>query len=816
MIKRHFSILICWLFTISLSAQVSIKGVVFENSTGMPLDFAGVVLYKNDVPAYSTSTATDGSFLFQKVENGNYSLRISFLGYREISKKISITGKIAEVDLGKFSLSEDSQLLQEFEVVAQGPQMRFELDKKVFSVDQNIASAGGSVTDVLQNIPSVAVDNDGNVSLRNNSNVSIWINGRPAGLTDDNQAQILEQMAAGGVESVEIITNPSAKYSPEGSAGIINLVMKKDRKAGFFGSVTGGLNYPVGADYPGGQLGLNLNFNKGKWDGYFNINYRSNKRGSDSKTDRYYLEPTEQDTLYSMFQNSESNRSMYGLMSRFGLNYQLNDKNVLGVSGAYTTGGNESKTNMDYRQENGIDTDKQMAYHRKNSSNGDREMFNVVATHGIQFDKRHDLQTSLQYTQSENDNESNYLQTALEGNARNMNQQQRNLSSDDRLEFKSDFTKHIGKDTKWEAGVNIRRQDRSTKASGSENNIYIFEMDNNFDYSEQLYAVYTTYGSRFGNLSIQGGLRGEYIIIENSTNGKANPRKEYFQPFPSVYVSYTLPKDNELQFNYTRRINRPRGRQLNAFRDVSDSTNISYGNSDLEPEFTSSFELNHIKSWKKQVLSSSLYYKHTTNIIQSVRFLDENEVMNSTYMNTSESQSAGLEIVSKTTFTNALSLTTTVNGFYFNLIGTDFVAPTGQSIEIEGRSNLSWNGKLMLNAMFSKTFSGQLTGNYMSPRAVNQGKIGHQYSVDLGLRKTFFDKKLSSAFTVRDIFNSRKMSNTTEGIDFIQYTKNNPYGPTFNLSVTYNFGHDGNRPKPEKRNRNGNEDGFDEDMMEEF
>ena len=240
--KRLFTVMMLLSAALTLLAAYPVTGKVVDFGTKQPIDFANVSVMKGETLVTGAITDVKGEFSIE-VEDGQYVLVVSFMGYTEQRKEIAISGK--PLNVGRIALKEDTQTLSEVEVVGQGSAMRFELDKKVFTVDQNIASAGASVSEVLENIPSVDVDQEGNISLRNSEDVEIWINGKPAGLNSENRGQVLQQMPAGTIEKIELITNPSAKYSPEGTTGIINLVMKKDRAAGFYGSVQAGINYAL-------------------------------------------------------------------------------------------------------------------------------------------------------------------------------------------------------------------------------------------------------------------------------------------------------------------------------------------------------------------------------------------------------------------------------------------------------------------------------------------------------------------------------------------------------------------------------------------
>ncbi len=816
--KIHFLFFLFLLPTLIVAQQVTIQGTIRDQSKNTPLEFVNVMLLKSDSTIYNgASTDSDGNFIILNVESGNYILKATFLGYRNILKKITIKGTNPLVKLGTLHMNEDSKVLKDLVVVAQGPQVKFEIDKKVFSVDQNIVASGGSTLDILQNIPSVDVDTDGNISLRNNSNVEIWINGKPAGLTEDNRGQILEQMPAGSVESVEIISNPSAKYSSEGSAGIINLVMKKDRKAGYFGNVNFGLNYPFKSKV-GEIAGANINFNVGKWDGYFNISMRNLFYTSENFSDRDYLEENG-NISRSLHQEGKSENNMLGSMSRLGLNYQLNDKNLFGISGYFMNGKMDIENETSYFEYNSLNI--LQDYLRKNNTNGKQNSGNAMFNHVYKYDKKTELNTTLAYSFSKMNGEANYLNFGNNIPSNLKDQYQINDNKNQTIELKSDFSKSITQLSKIETGINARIQSRDSYSETENFDGTTFQivpsLTDDYMYKEQVYAAYGTYGTKLKKLSIHAGLRSEYTIVDNEGYGIKNPTKDYFELFPTAFLSYSLPKKNEVQLNYTRRINRPRGRQLNAFRDVSNPTNISYGNPDLDPEFTNSLELNHLKSWDKLSVLTSVYYKYTTDVIQRVRFLDTLGIMNSTYMNVSKSQSVGLELVGKSPVTRFLNLTGTLNVFYYELFSSDFSTPSAsEPIHIDGSSSFSWNFRLLANMLLSKTLSGQLTGNYISPRTVSQGTNEQQYSFDLGLKKTFMDKKLSLSFTIRDIFNTRKNINDTKTIDFTQHSENWRYAPNFRFTAVYNFGN--NKKANGKKGKNGSENLSDEEngMMEEF
>ncbi len=790
--KRFFSTLLA-IFSFFVASQAAVITGKVVDAEGLPLDFVNLTLKLaeiNEIVGGATSDV-DGKFTIEAVPVGDYVLEASFVGYVTKETKVSIERLAQVVSLRNIQMKEDAQLLGEIEVVGQGSQMRFDIDKKVFNVDQNVAAAGASATEVLENIPSVEVDNDGNISLRSNSSVEVWINGKPSGLDEDNRAQILEQLPAGSIESIEIITNPSAKYSPEGTAGIINIILKKDRKAGYFGSVSGGVDYQI-IDQVSGNASANFNYSSSKIDFYINAGFRQRNGAGKGYTDRWSF--YDGDTLSFMHQDSRDGRNSWGIFGRTGFDWHINDKNTLSVGGMINTNQNKNWATIDYNTIRYTSPDTAIYNHRTDAQ-AQRLSYNVQLEHLYEIDKKgSELRTSAEYSRHGRDQYSDYNQTVEQGHASAYTQQQFNGFVNQRMNFKSDYLQKIRDNMKVEAGVALNFQDRSQNSKTWDfpsANDTLLSAYNDFSYREWIAALYATYGAKFGGFSFSVGLRGEYTNTTVSTrDSETDPfvvsNRGYFELFPTAYLSYSFPHNHELQLNYTRRVNRPRGRQLSAYRNVSDSTNISYGNPNLKPEFANALELNYIKSWDAHTLSASLYYRYSTDVVQRVQFESEGNpnVMESTYDNVASRQSAGLELVGRNRFTKWLNMTTTVNLFYEEMSAIEY-----QGIHLQDRSQgFTWNIRLMANFLFTKTFTGQLTGAYFSPRVIAQGRTKDFYSIDLGIRKSFLDRTLNLAFTVRDLLNSRGWRTTTWGNNFYQDFERQPSGQRFTLSLTYNFG----------------------------
>lgn len=807
-------------FLLPLFAFQTIRGKVVDGTTNKPLDFVNIALLKDADAAPSTGVVSDdkGNFELPKVPNGKYTLRVSFVGYNTIDLPLNVSDK--ELDMGMIKLTEDSKALSEVEVIGQGTQMRFEIDKKVFSVDQNIAAAGGSATEVLQNIPSVDVDNQGNISLRNNSNVEVWINGKPSGLTADNRAQILQQMPAESIESIEIMTNPSAKFKPEGTSGIINLVMKKNRKAGYYGSISLGSMWTQGSK-PGLSSGFNYNYSSGKIDAYVNLGYRKMSFAGGGWSNRYGLNGV--DTVNLLRQDNVMNNGFSGIFTRAGIDYRINDKNSIGISGFGMFGTGGGNNNIDYLLKDYQTGTVLRDYNRYTNEDGGRPGMSVSLDYKWDIDtKGSNLMSSLEYSTHNRYSDNSYLQKDRLSNDSTYIMQS-NTGENQEVEFKLDYTKKFTENTRLEAGWNSSYEERfgPNSAKNLVTNQPLYAYYNEFDHIEQVHAAYFTLGSRFDKLSVQGGLRGEYYwrhpfntIMDGSG---VQQRTDYgskgeIQLFPSLYVAYTLPENNELQLNMSRRVNRPRGSQLNPFRDFSDSTNISYGNLELSPEYTTVMELNYLKTWDNHSLSSTVYHRYTDDVIQRVSYLN-GQTMESTYMNITKSQSSGFEFVMKNNLFKILNLTSSLNLYYNKLDSSTYTNPYNTAIVtgIPGQENFSWSGRIMGNLILGKNTFAQITGEYSAPRLIAQGRETASYSIDLGLRQTFLNRALSINFMVRDLLNTRSRSSVTWGEGFYQELESYFYGRMVGLTATYNFGN--MKPKKtEKRDTSGGgEMGFGED-----
>ncbi|GKG70904.1 TonB-dependent receptor [Parabacteroides goldsteinii] len=797
-----------------------IKGIVMDGELGGPLEFVTVQVKAkgSDKIVQGSVTGSDGKYTIGGLKKGEYVVTFSYIGYEEVSKNISISSDNQILSLGELTLAEDANQLGEVEVVAKRPQMRFEIDRKVFDATQDIAAEGGSASDLLSNIPSVEVDNEGSVSLRGNSSVTIWINGKASGLTADNQADILDMMPAGDIKQVEVITNPSARYSPEGTAGIINIILKDDRKPGYYGSVK------VGADTDGGyQASGNINYSSSKVDAYANLNYRNREFKGGGITSR--LNTTDNSFLD---QTNDSERQHNNWFGRFGATWHITKSDDLAFNVTGMTGGGDNSENIHY---NSIDSQKNTIYTSDRMTNGDSDMkmYNLELNYVHKFSENSNIDLTVSNNQWRRDGMDIFRQSTVytdpSQTANPLYQTQENDIKDKTWEVQADYTNKISDMARIEAGYKGTFQRNASPVdtytgTTAEDIRQDESLYNRFLYNQDVHALYMTYGGKWNKLSYQAGLRGEYWRVDTRSldfdqefNGKASEafEKDYFKLFPSAFISYSLPKNNELQVNYTRRLRRPWGGQLNSFRNISDASNISFGNPELTPEYSHSFELNYIKSWESgHTLSLSGYYRSTDDVIQRIRFLNtEDNVMYTTSENVAKSQASGLEIVGKDKLFKILDLTTTVNLYYSKLDGFSYL-PQGAETPVIGDTDESfaWNVRMIANFSLPWGVSLQGTGNYNSKQLMAQGHREPNYSVDLGLRKSFLSDKLTLSINARDLLDSRKFRTVTAGDGFWQDSENWRGGRRVGFTLTYNFGNM-NKKKDKNKSRSEEPDMFD-------
>ncbi|MBQ6162671.1 MAG: TonB-dependent receptor [Prevotella sp.] len=813
------------------SAQGTVRGTVVDKTTEEAISFATVSVNRQGTTTYvaGATTDVDGKFNIKDIADGKYTIVISYVGYKELKRDFELSPQHRTMSYTLLHMTEEPHTLSEVTVTGQKSAMRLEVDRKTFDVSQLISNSGQAATDVLENIPSVEVDNDGNISLRGNSSVEVWINGKASGLTSDNRAQILQQIPAESIERIEVIDNPSAKFSAEGSAGIINIILKKDRTPGYYGSLQAG-----GSTRGGANTSFNINYSSPLIDAYANIGYRHRKNNGRSESYQEYLETNQFQRYASQSENQGNN-----LFSRAGITWHITERDDIGVSGMMMKGGGRSSNSTPYHygdMTTGLDS---RIMYRDTRTHSDMSMLygELNYRHNFNDDGTHFLDFVVNANKWRMDGENIYQDSTLYGNPaeyslpmpsgeKTYSYQSRPMDINNRRqEVKLDYEYLIREGVKLQAGYQANFSHENTPQQSFIDNTYYDgrqqEEDqryfNRFIYDIDIHAFYATYSHQIGRFGVMGGLRGEYWKVntesysweqEHDATKRQEPYKtDNFQLFPSLFLSYQLTENDQLQLNYTRRLRRPWGGEMNSFRNTRDATMITFGNPELTPEYTSSFALNYLRTWSQHSLLLSAYYRPTTDVIQRITYQSSSDgMMYQTPMNLARSTRSGAELVVKNKIGRALDLTTNLNAYYYKLNGFSYDID-GQTVTGEERTSFTWDARLTASLILPYDISIQTTGRYRSRQAIAQGYRRSNISADIGLRKNFLAKKFTLSVNCRDLFNSRRWETYSSGPTFTRHQLNKRRSRNIIFTLTWNFGHNAKK-KPEGEENGGS--GFDD------
>lgn len=746
-----------------------IKGEIEDSITGDPVEYANVILYRAKDSSMYTGTITNekGQFSLTKIPFGKYYMMISFIGYdNHMIKNVFLKPPDTEVNLGVIKLAPSTNNLNTVNITGEKKLMEFKLDKKVINVDKIITSTGGTAIDVLQNVPSVTVDYDGAVSLRGNSNITILIDGRPSSVTGTK----LEQIPASSIESIELITNPSAKYNPEGMSGIINIKLKKKKAFGLNGLVSA--NVGTGDKY-NGSINLNYNFNKVNLFGSFDTRY--NRRMGWGEM---YQSTTINDTTFLLVDNAEDHRKGNSNNFKLGADFFLNPKNTITLSCLY-------------RKDNGKDLDITKSYNydfnqilrdqyfseaieKENSKDIDYTLNykKTFDTKGKEFTTDIIINTS-EYSEGSDLSNYYYLENYFPfENVIPISQRQNTNGKNYNTTLKTNYIYPFGKEAKLETGFEgiIRNTDDDFTLDNYNHTASLWISDtnqsNHFVYNEQIYAVYGIFSKEYKKWSFQIGTRLEqaFTKAEQKTVLETNV-KQYFSVFPTIHTTYKLKENQDLQLSYSRRINRPRMHDLNPFVDYSNPNVIRYGNPNLKPEYINSYEIGHSIFWKKTSINSSLFYRQINDVIKRYGFVDSNRITHMTSENLSSGKSYGIEIVAEQTIVKWWRVN--ANFSYFRTIIEGDKENTSLT-----NDNYSWTSKLNSNMMLPKGIMFQLSGFYRGPMVTAQGEMAAMYSADIALKKDFLKDKLSVSFRLSDVFKTQQFKMTASGDNFsLEHTR---------------------------------------------
>lgn len=733
--------------------------------------FANSALYQTLDSSLVTGAVSDENGRFElKAKPGNYYLKITFLSYKENRVK-NIRVMNQNIDLGALTLSPMTEVLDEVVVTGEKSQMVLHLDKRVFNVGKDLSNAGGNAAEILDNVPSVTVDVEGNVSLRGSENVRILIDGRPSGLTGISSSDALRQLQGDMIENIEVITNPSSRYDAEGEVGIINIVLKKNANQGVNGSFTVQAGYPE--NYGGS---FNLNYRKSKFNLFssYSFNYRNNPGGGNS-LNRFTQKNSEgQDSAFSYIQNSKRTRGGTSNNIRFGIDYYLNETNILTGAIMYRVSQGRNSSRYDYLNYDDNNMLVGSDFRRENEKEPEQNIEGSL-TYKKEFKQEgRTLTADVKIMDTQEDERANFYETS---STEKDKQERSNNTEDERnLLFQADYIHPLGSNGKFETGVKASHRLLNNKYMveelNDENSWEVITglegqpLEDHLVYTENIYAGYLMWGNKLGKFSLQTGLRAEYsdILTESKKGNTRNPKK-YFNLFPSAHVSYELDENNDLQLSYSYRISRPRFRELLPFSGYSDSRSIYMGNPDLNPEYTHSFEVGNLLEWTAGSLLSSVYYRYRMGVVQRITEVDQSNDENSEVLtrvipiNLSTQNAYGLEFNLSHTFNKWWRLNSNFN-FYRAITEGSYKEERLFS------DTYAFTSRITSKMTILKKYDFQAGINYRAPQETPQGRNLSVYSVDLGLARDVLKGKGTITLSVQDLFNSRKwrsINDQTEG-----------------------------------------------------
>ncbi len=778
------TVLFLFHFTVLNAQKGLVKGKVIDAQTNAPLSYASIRVFKNADSSLVSGAITDEKGLFSiETPTGQFYSIVDFMGYKALKMpSFTISKEQSNYDMGTVKLSSGANTLDEVVIQAEKSTMELSLDKKIFNVGKDLANAGGTATDILSNIPSVSVDVEGNVKLRGSDNVRILIDGKPSGLVSFKGSAGLQQLQGSQIERVEIITNPSARYEAEGMAGIINIVLKKQQKQGLNGSfeiITGNpVNYGLGA---------NINYRHKKVNFFVNYGIAYRKiPGLGSQ----YQEVYSNDTTFITDMTRDGGTTGFHNSIRGGLDYFFNDKNSL--TAAYLLRRSDVRRITDFVYKDYIfnKNNLRVTTMRQQDEKEREPNSEYSLTYKKAFTKKgQELTADFRFLDYWERSDQIYPQTSIfaDGtpNPRDTKVQKAlNDEFEKQYLIQIDYTQPLGKEGKFETGVRSSFRHMINDFTVTERNVQgnfevLPNLKNYFTYDENIHALYAILGNKKEKISYQVGVRGEItdVTTKFQLTNQQNPRK-YANLFPSAHFTYSLPKENAIQLSYSRRVRRPRYDDLNPFVTFSDNRNFFSGNPDLNPEFSNTFELGHIKYFEKGSLSSSIYYRRTADKILGIRRVDSLGYAKTRPENFAVENAYGAEFTSQYAPFKWWKMDYSFN--FFRAI-TD-----GGNIDAAFQSDTySWFTRLTSRFTLPHNIDFQMRANYEAPQKTPQGTRKSVYYVDLGMNKDVFKGKGTMTLNVSDVFNSRRNRFITEGANF--FTEGDFLGRRRQINLTFNY-----------------------------
>ena len=799
--------------------KYTISGKVLDDELNVPLEYATVAVQNTNDPSKVDGTVTniDGEFEIT-VQEGTYTITVEFISYE--SKVFKNRNVDSDLDLGTILLGLGSENLDEVVVRAETTQVDVRLDKKIYNIGKDLTTAGGTVSDALNNVPSVTVDIDGGISLRGNENVKILINGKPSAMAGFGDTNVLNNLPADAIQRVEVITSPSARYDAEGTAGILNIILTQKETLGFNGSFTVNVGTPTNAG-----ANANLNYRTEKFNLFTTTGVRYNESPGGGFFDTRYFENSSTD--YSrIYEDRDIDRLSRNFNTNFGMEYFLNDQSS--VTGTiFYRGGNDvdiTTNNSDYfTSDAGLVLQTERRERQEEDDNSWQFALNYINNfddkgHTLTADFQYEIDGETQATRITEDifNNPGNIDFALIGE--NVNQ----IEDQTEILIQTDYVLPLGEDSQFEAGYRGNFENEVTDYElfqedvNSGNFILNETLTNEFDYTENVNALYTQYGSKFGQLSFLLGLRLENTQLKGKIESELTDAQleeafgipidtdfdnNYLGLFPTVNLIYEVAEEENITLGYNRRINRPRGWFINPFPSRSSTNNVFQGNPNLSPAYSNAFDLGYLKRWEKLTLTSSIYYQHETDSFERIEDnVAGTNIVRTIPVNLSSNDRTGAELGLLYNPADWLRLNGSFNFFRFKTEG-DY---NGRSYDAE---NNSWFARFSSKVTLPAKIDWQTNAFYRGAAEGVQGTQEGILSLDLAFSKDIFKEKATISLNVRDLLNSRKrdsytLTDTYERDSEFQWRQ----GQNVTVSLIYRF----NQKKQRQNRRSGDED-FDEE-----
>jgi outer membrane receptor protein involved in Fe transport len=796
MIRNTTLIFIFFLITLASfgqSRQIVLSGIITDAESSEPLPYATVSVYNRNGDLADGGIADENGVFKLNLPPNDYSLNFEYIGFESVT--IDIKPYPNNINIGTVKLISSFDSLEGVDVVGQSAEVEIRLDKRVYNVSKNNLIRGGTVSDVLENVPSVSVDIDGNIELRGNNNVRILVDGKPSGLIGLGGIDALTRLPAESIEKVEVITSPSARYQAEGTTGIINIILAKR----FLKGLNGVFNLSSGRNdtYSGSA---NLNYRKGKFNFFTNSGYSDRTNKGRAVQDNVYTDPLESVERY--VEERQFNRRRQGFNVNIGLDYQMTEKTSLTMS--YLTNerdGDDSTINeqSQYQIDGVLVTNR----YEKEIDREDSNQFSVDFEH--QFNKQGHKLTATFQTEKNDETETSDINSFFEnGQPSDDSEINRTVENQERNLAQLDYVFPIDKNTQFEAGYrgtdNKRKIDFEVQIIDENDNATVDEnLSNVLDFEQEVHALYSQYGKKFNTFSFLAGLRFENtrIFVEQLDSSSPLNNKSYNDYFPTLNLGWEISPTASITLGYNRRISRPNAWTLNPFQSRSSKTSYFQGNPKLDPSYSNGIDIGYLKQFKKVTFNSSVYYRKSTDAVSRVAIVTdetvfvngiETPVIRRLPINLGTEEQFGVEFNTSLRLIKGMRTNASVN-FFRRIEKGNY-----QGISYDS-NNTSWSGNLSNSYRLPFTVQSQFSVRYRGPNESSFGKSKGFLYTDLALSKDILNDNATINFRFSDLFNTGKYDYqtitpvaVTDGI----YQRREP---TYTLTFTYRFRQEKNRQR---------------------